>query len=69
MQEILRTNNPVLFSYVRSLLTDAGIVPVEFDSHIAALEGRVSAIACRLMLAEEGAERARSALVESALQW
>ena len=29
MQEILRTNDPFLISYVRSLLMDAGIESVE----------------------------------------
>jgi hypothetical protein len=48
VQEILRTNNPVLISYVRSQLLDAGIELVEFDSHIANLEGGVSVIPCRL---------------------
>ena len=38
VQERLRTNDPVLISYVRSLLKDAGIQSVEFDSHIANLE-------------------------------
>ncbi len=38
-QEILRTNDPVLISYARRLLMDAGIESVEFDSHIANMEG------------------------------
>jgi len=43
VQEILRTNDPVLISYIRSLLMDAGIDSVAFYSHIANMEGSVSA--------------------------
>jgi hypothetical protein len=69
MQEILRTNNPVLISYVRSLLMDAGIESVEFDSHISNMEGSVSAIPCRLMVIEADVDRALSTLADSKLNW
>jgi len=69
MQEILRTNNPVLISYVRSLLMDAGIEAVEFDSHISNMEGSVSAIPCRLMVIEADVDRALSTLADSKLNW
>ena len=69
MQEILRTNDPILISYVRSLLIDAGIESVEFDSHIANLEGGVSAIPCRLMVIDADVDRALSILADSQLNW
>jgi hypothetical protein len=69
MQEILRTNDPILISYVRSLLMDAGIESVEFDSHIANLEGGVSAIPCRLMVIDTDVDRALSILADSKLNW
>jgi hypothetical protein len=69
MQEILRTNDPILISYVRSLLIDAGIESVEFDSHIANLEGGVSAIPCRLMVIDADVDRALSILADSKLNW
>ena len=69
MQEILRTNDPILISYVRSLLIDAGIESVEFDSHIANLEGSVSAIPCRLMVIDADVDRALSILADSKLNW
>ena len=65
MREILRTNDPVLISYARSLLIDAGIQSVEYDSHIANLEGGVSGIPRRLMLTDADIERARSILADS----
>ena len=69
MQEILRANDPILISYVRSLLMDAGIESVEFDSHIANLEGGVSAIPCRLMVIDADVDRALSILADSKLNW
>jgi len=69
MQEVLRTNDPILISYVRSLLMDAGIESVEFDSHIANLEGGVSAIPCRLMVIDADVDRALSILADSKLNW
>ena len=69
MQELLRTKDPVLISYVRSLLWDAGIELVEFDSHIANLEGGVSGIPCRLMVIDADLDRARSTLADSKLAW
>ncbi len=69
MQGILRTNDPVLISYARSLLMDAGIKSVEFDSHIANMEGSVSAIPCRLMVIDADVDRARSTLADSKLDW
>ena len=67
MQAILRTNDPVLISYVRSLLMDAGIESVEFDSHIANMEGGVSAIPCRLMVLDTEVDRALAILADSKL--
>ena len=69
MQEILRANDPILISYIRSLLIDAGIESVEFDSHIANLEGGVSAIPCRLMVIDADVDRALSILADSKLNW
>ena len=64
MQEMLRTNDPVVISYARSLLMDAGIESVEFDSHIANMEGSVGAIPCRLMVHDANVDRALAALAD-----
>ncbi len=69
MQEILRTNDAVLMSYARSLLIDVGIESVEYDSHIANLEGGVTGIPRRLMVTDADIDRARSALAASNLDW
>ena len=69
MEEMLRTNGPVVISYARSLLMDAGIESVEFDSHIANVEGSVGAIPCRLMVHDADADRALATLADSKLEW
>lgn len=69
MQEMLRTNDPVVISYARSLLMYAGIESVEFDSHIANMEGSVGALPCRLMVADADADRAQATLADSKLEW
>jgi hypothetical protein len=42
---------------------------VEYDSHIANLEGGVSGISCRLMLTDADIDRARSILADSNIKW
>jgi hypothetical protein len=48
---------------------DAGIESVEFDSHIANMEGSVGAIPCRLMVHEANLDRALAALADVRLEW
>lgn len=50
MRELLLTNNPVLLSYVQSLLSDQGIATVVFDQHISIMEGGIAAFPRRLMV-------------------
>lgn len=65
MIEIYRTSDIVLLSFLRALLADAGIESVVFDSHIAAIEARIGAFPCRLMVAAEDGDAARGVLRES----
>jgi hypothetical protein len=54
VRELLRSNDPVLLSWVRALLADAGIEAILFDQHASIMEGSIGAIPRRLMvLAEE----------------
>jgi len=65
MREIVRTNDPVLLSWLRALLRDAGIETFVFDSHTSILEGSAGAIPRRLMVADDDYEPARRALDEA----
>ena len=53
MRGVIRTNNLVLISWIRTLLSDSGIETVIFDVHMSVLEGSAGAIQQRLMVQDE----------------
>ncbi|MDP7164908.1 MAG: DUF2007 domain-containing protein [Alphaproteobacteria bacterium] len=65
MVELLRTNNPILLSWLGALLADQGIPAVVFDGHTAVLEGSVTAIQRRLMVSRDDAASARRLMAEA----
>lgn len=67
MYLLLQTNNPVLLSYVQSLLADAGIAAVVFDANISMVEGSIGVFPRRVMVHDEDLGRARHALWEAGL--
>jgi len=64
MKELLRTNDPVLISWIRALLSDSGIDTVIFDIHMSILEGSAGAIQQRLMVQDEFYDQACASLME-----
>lgn len=50
MRELLRTNDPVLLSYVDALLRGAGVAAVVADAHISAIEGSVGVLPRRVLV-------------------
>lgn len=67
MREIVRSNDPVLLSFVTSLLEDAGIGVLVADQNISAIEGSIGAFPRRLMVAEAALGRAAEVLREAGL--
>jgi len=65
MQEIVRTNDPALISWLQALLRDAGIEAVLFDAHTSVLEGSAGAIPRRLMVADDDYAAARRTLEQA----
>jgi hypothetical protein len=65
MRELVRTNDPVLLSWLVALLADAGIEAVILDRHTSLLEGSIGAIPQRLMVAMEDEIPARRVLREA----
>jgi Putative prokaryotic signal transducing protein len=53
MRELLITNDPVLLSYVGSLLADQDIAAVIFDQHMSLMEGSIGAFPRRLLVADD----------------
>ena len=53
MTELLRSNDPVLGSFVMSLLLDAGIEYSIADAHMSVIEGSIGALPSRILVADE----------------
>lgn len=68
MHDLIRTNDPVLISFVESLMRDAGIGCVVADSGMSILEGSVGVIPRRILVEEEMAAQARRIVVDAGLE-
>ena len=67
MHLLLQTNDPVLLSYVLSLLSDANIEANVFDANMSVLEGSIGVFPRRVMVLDADVNRARHALWEAGL--
>jgi hypothetical protein len=67
VHEIIRSNDPVLLSFVRATLRDEGVECLVLDGNMSVLEGSLGILATRVLVPEADAARARRALVESGL--
>ena len=54
MVELTRTNDPVFLSWLAMLLEGEDVVTVILDAHTAIVEGSISAIHHRIMVADDG---------------
>jgi hypothetical protein len=67
MVELMRSNDPVLLSYVRALLQSEHIRYVGLDEHMSMMEGSISAIPRRLMVDDGDLVKARRLLTDAGL--
>jgi hypothetical protein len=65
MRELLRTNDPVLISWLQALLADAGIEAVVLDHHTSVVEGSIGAIPRRVMVLDEDHAAARRIVLDA----
>jgi Putative prokaryotic signal transducing protein len=65
--EVLCTNDLVLISKVEAMLADAGIEVFVADRHMSAVEGSLSFLPRRVLVASEAAPRARQVLMDAGL--
>ncbi len=65
MKELVKTNNPVLLSWIQSLLRQEGIESFVFDLHMSVLEGSANAIPRRLMVIDDDYDTARETMTEA----
>lgn len=65
MIELLRTNDPVLVSFIEALLRDAGIEFDVLDLHMSVVEGSLGVLPRRIVVAADQAKAAQALLVEA----
>ena len=68
MDELLRTNDPVLLSFVDALLNEAGIRHALVDTNMSVIEGSIGILPRRMLVARGELDRARRILVEAGLE-
>ncbi len=69
MVELLRTNDPVMLSWLIALLRDSGIEAVVLDTHMSIFEGSIGAIPRRLMVMGGDLISARKLLDEAGIEY
>jgi hypothetical protein len=62
MEELLKTNDLVLISYVEALLRDAGIEMLILDQNMSVIEGSLGVLPRRILVPEERLTTARNIL-------
>lgn len=68
MQNILKSNDVILISYVQSLLDDHGIGCLVFDENISVTEGSIGLFPRRVMVGDDDVSLAEKALADAGLK-
>lgn len=67
MDELIRTNDPVLISLVTAMLGESGITHLLLDQHMSILEGSLGILQKRILVATDELEAARGLLRDAGL--
>ena len=62
MRDVLKTNDAVLLSFAKALLSDAGIPSVVFDENMSVMDGSLGILPRRLMVSDDDFVRAQAVL-------
>jgi hypothetical protein len=65
MKELLRSNDPVLLSFVSTLLDEADIAFIVLDTNMSVLEGSLGILPRRILVEDGCVDRARTLLTEA----
>ncbi|MGH6736422.1 MAG: DUF2007 domain-containing protein [Methyloceanibacter sp.] len=65
MKELLRSNDPVLLSYVGALLDEAGIAFTVLDTNMSVMEGSIGILPRRVLVPDDRIDQARKLLTEA----
>ena len=68
MIELIRTNDPVVISFVESLLRDAGIAFFVADQNMSIMEGSLGILPRRVMIDEDDQDAARQVLKDAGIE-
>jgi len=68
MKELLRTNDPTVIAFARSLLRGEGIDCFELDVHMSVLEGSIGIMPRRLMVIDRDLFVARAVMRDNGLE-
>lgn len=68
VEELLRTNDIVLISFVESLLKEAAIPHFVADQNMSVIEGSLGVLPRRVLVAEDRMEEARALLREAGVE-
>lgn len=68
MFELVRTNDPVVISFVQSLLRDAGIACFVADQNMSILEGSLGILPKRILINEEDRQAAHQLLEDAGIE-
>ncbi|WP_072371325.1 DUF2007 domain-containing protein [Hyphomicrobium sp. NDB2Meth4] len=70
MRDLVTTNDPVLLSFLRALLEDAGIETALFDGNMSTVQGSLGAVMQRIAVPDDRWDAARRLLLDADLgQW
>jgi hypothetical protein len=67
MIELMRTNDPVLISFVEALLRDADLAFFVADQNMSVIEGSLGILPRRIMIAQEDEDGARRLLHDAGI--
>jgi len=65
MDELIRTNDPVMISFVEALMKEAGIVYFVADQNMSVIEGSLGVLPRRVMVDSDELENARQILTDA----
>lgn len=67
MEELIRTNDPVVLSFAEALLRDAGIASFVADTNMSILDGSLGVLPRRLMVESKRIGEARRLLADAGI--
>jgi len=67
MIELVRTNDPVIISFIESLMRDAGIRCLVADQNMSVMDGSLGILPRRVLVETDRADEARRILVDAGI--